>query len=137
MGLTVSLLPRDHSFLFSEHHGLLMLLRCAHASNANLFLENQPPLDNDDFLHDRNDRGVPFLTDGRHDFYGPADRYPFDLDPNPGQLLVDQLFPRPRYQSDLYVGLSNLAPRDRNLFDMKRNPQIFWLPLLIGHTLLS
>jgi hypothetical protein len=47
-GLTVSLLPRDHSFLFSEHYGLLALLLCTHAPNANLFFENQPPLDNDD-----------------------------------------------------------------------------------------
>ena len=44
-GLTVRLLPRDHSFLFSEHYGLLVLLLCAHASNADLFLKDKPPLD--------------------------------------------------------------------------------------------
>src|SRR3954471_7933986 len=38
--LTVSLLPSDQSFLFSEHYGLLMPLLCAHPPNAKLFLEN-------------------------------------------------------------------------------------------------
>jgi hypothetical protein len=77
------------------------------------------------------------VTNGRRDLYGPANRYPFDLDPNAGQLLIDQLLPRPRNQNDLNVGRFNFAPRNRSLFDVKRNPQIFWLPLLIGHALLS
>ena len=54
-----------------------------------------------------------------------------------GQLLVDQLLPRPRIQSDLDVGLFNFASGDRDLFDIKRNAQIFWSPLLIGHALPS
>jgi len=45
------------------------------------------------------------------------------------------LLTRPRNQSDLDVGLFNFSPKDRELFDMKRNAQIFWLPLLIGHAL--
>ena len=44
---------------------------------------------------------------------------------------------RVRNQSDLDVGLFDFASGDRDLFGMKRNPQIFWLPLLIGHALLS
>lgn len=59
------------------------------------------------------------MANERHDLYGPADRYPFDLDPNAGQLLIDQLLPRSRNQSDLNVGRFNFAPRNRNLFDMK------------------
>ena len=50
-----------------------------------------------------------------------------------GQLLVNQLLTRPRNQSDLDIGLFNFTPRDRDLFDMKRNAQIFWSLLLIGH----
>jgi hypothetical protein len=53
-------------------------------------LQDQPPLDNDDFLHDRDDRDVPLLTNWRHDINGQVDRNSFDLDPNLGQLLVDQ-----------------------------------------------
>jgi hypothetical protein len=68
------------------------------------------------------------MTNGRHDLNGPADRNPFDLDPNVGQLLVDQLVPGPRNQSDLDVRLFDFASGDRDLFGMKRNPQIFWLP---------
>jgi hypothetical protein len=40
MGLTVRLLPRDHSFLLAQHHGFLMLLFCTHAPNPDLFLED-------------------------------------------------------------------------------------------------
>ena len=39
-----------------------MLLLCAHASNADLFLKDKPPLDYDYFLYDRNDRGIALLT---------------------------------------------------------------------------
>jgi hypothetical protein len=39
-----------------------MLLLCGHASNADLFLEDKPPLDYDYFLHDRNDRGIALLA---------------------------------------------------------------------------
>jgi hypothetical protein len=110
-----------------------MLLLCGHASNADLFLEDKPPLDYDYFLHDRNDRGIALLTNRRHNFNGSADRNPFNLDPNVGQFLVNQLATRPRNQSDLDVGLCNFTPRDRDLFDMKRNAQIFWSLLMIGH----
>jgi hypothetical protein len=54
-----------------------------------------------------------------------------------GQLLVDQVLLRPRNQSDPDVGLFNFASGHRDLFDMTRNPQIFWLPLFIGHALPS
>ena len=60
--MTVSLLPRDQSLLLAQHNGLLMLLLCGHASNADLFLEDKPPLDYDYFLHNRNDRGIALLT---------------------------------------------------------------------------
>ena len=137
MRLTVRRLPRDHSFLLAQHHGLSMLLFCTHVPNPDLFLQDQPPLDDDDFLHDRDDRDVSLLTNGRHDFNGPVDRNPLDFCPNTGQLLVDQLLPRSSDQSDLDVGLFNFAPGDLDLFDMERNVQIFWLPLVIGHALLS
>src|SRR5712675_1983736 len=110
-----------------------MLLLCAHASNADLFLKDKPPLDYYNFLHDWNDGGSAVLTNWRHDFNGPADRNPFDLDPNVGQFLVNHLLTRPRNQSDLDVGHFNFTPRDRDLFYMKRNAQIFWSLLSIGH----
>src|SRR6202048_4296925 len=69
----------------------------------------------------------------RHNVDGPADRNPFDLDPNVGQLLVNQLLMRPCNQSDLDVGLFNFTPGNRDLFDIKRNAHIFWSLLLIGH----
>jgi hypothetical protein len=132
LGAALSTSP---SLLLALHNGLLMLLLCAHASNADLFPKDKPPLDCYNFLHDWNDRGVALLTNWRHDFNGPADRNPFDLDPNVGQLLVNQLLTRPRNQSDPDVRLFNFSSGDRDLFDMKRNAQIFWLPLLIGHAL--
>jgi hypothetical protein len=47
----------------------------------------------------------PLLSHWRHDRNGLVDGNPFDLDPHVGQLLDDQLLPRPRNQSDLDVGL--------------------------------
>jgi hypothetical protein len=72
----------------------------------------------DDFLHDRDDCDILLLTNWRNDINVPVDRNPFDLDPNLGQLLVDQLLPRPSNQSDLDVGLFNFASGDGDLFFM-------------------
>jgi hypothetical protein len=62
------------------------------APDADLFLEDQPPLDHDHFLHDRHDGGVALGANGRDSVHDAADRHPLDLDALVGQHLVhDQL----------------------------------------------
>jgi hypothetical protein len=60
-GLTESfsrLSAGDHGILLPHHYGFPMVLRDLDTSNMNLFLEDQPTLDDDNFFDDRQDCGV-------------------------------------------------------------------------------
>src|SRR5262249_31724084 len=62
----IAWLARDDGFLITQLDRLLVVLGRAHPPDSNFLLENEPSFHEQNLFHNRNDRGVPFLTYLRH-----------------------------------------------------------------------
>jgi hypothetical protein len=73
----------------------------AHLSDTNLFLQNEPSFDEQDFLDDGNDGYVAFLANFGDVFEPPSDRHRFDLDALAREVFVNPSFARNCVRRDM------------------------------------
>ncbi len=83
--------PCDERLLVPQRHRLLVALADAHATHVDLFLENEPPFDDDDLLDDRNDREVALGADVGHPVDHATDRNMLDVHMVVRERRIDQL----------------------------------------------
>jgi hypothetical protein len=94
-----------------------------HASQTDLFLQDEATLDNEDFLDNRDDRGVAFLSDGWGRINGSADRNTLDFNPLMSQRLINQLVTSNRMEMHPNVPF-NLSALNRNIFAVQRDDDL-------------
>src|SRR5215831_19180550 len=91
VGLTrIAWMTRDHGFLITQLDRLLVVVGRAYPPDSNFFLENELSFHDQNLFHDRDDRGVPFLTRLRHRVDPRPYRNCFDLDALTCEILIDQ-----------------------------------------------
>lgn len=81
----------DEHFLLAQRHLLLMPFGRLDPPNMHLFLEHQAAFHLQDFLNDRDDRDIAFLTYGWHSLDRSVDGNVLDLHLLMIQQLIDQL----------------------------------------------
>ena len=74
-----------------QQHGLLVSRGRPDAGDMDFLLQEKPLFRNQDFLHDRNDRGVTFLPDAWHVIDDAADDDPLHVGMILGKDLVNKL----------------------------------------------
>src|SRR5215470_19739715 len=115
---------RNHRFMMTKGHALLVSFRRAHSPNAHLLLQEQAALDDEHLLDNRNHDSVALVDDGRHPVDLPADRSAIDLNRLVCEQFVDQLLTLMSDSRDLDTARLDNLLRDRNLFCEKRQDSL-------------
>jgi hypothetical protein len=113
----------NDSLLLAQCDRFTMLLGRPHASHTDLFLQDEPTLDNEDFLDNRDDRGVAFLSDWWGRINGAADRNTLDFNPLMSKRLINQMVTINRMEMHPNVPF-NLSALNRNIFDVQRDDDL-------------
>ncbi len=86
------LVPCDRNVLAARHDRGCMGFPDTDAAQVHLFLEDEAPLDHEYLFHDRNDRRVALLANGRYRIDRATDRHAFYVDPFMNKIFCDDLF---------------------------------------------
>ena len=89
-------------------------------SQTELFLQNQAPLDNDDFLDNGTDRNVALFSNRRRSVHGLADGHTLDFYGLASKSFVDEVVMTYRVNMHANVSL-DFPPLNRNVFDVQWN----------------
>jgi hypothetical protein len=110
----------DDSSLFTQRHGFPVPLGRPHASQTDLFLQDQPTLDDEDLLDHGDDRGVAVFSNGWNSLNWPADRDTLDFDALAGKRLINQVVMTIRMDMHPNPAL-NLSALNRDVLDKQRD----------------
>ena len=119
IGRRIYRIAGNDGFLGPKLHHLLVMVGASNSSNVHFFPEHEAPFYDYDLLYDRDDNGIPFLTNCRHFIDRTVNDDILDLHSFVGQEFINEMVTRScdgRYGN--LTSLSN-PPTDLELFSVK------------------